>query len=85
MPRNDLASRAQEMTAGLFGPSLPELQAGTDQEGRRGGTDQEERACDLSFGDPDRTVPDCDQGTGCPGGVPRRRYGSPFPGRRDLS
>ena len=43
MPRNDLASRAQEMTAGLFGPSLPELQAGTDQEGRRGGADQEER------------------------------------------
>ena len=35
MPRNDLASRAQEMTAGLFGPSLPELQAGTDQEERQ--------------------------------------------------
>lgn len=43
MAKNDLARRAQEMTAGLFGPSLPELQAGADQEGRRGGADQEER------------------------------------------
>lgn len=43
MSKNDLARRAQEMTAGLFGPSLPELQAGADQEGRRGGADQEER------------------------------------------
>ena len=43
MAKNDLARRAQEMTAGLFGPSLPELQGGADQESRRGGADQEER------------------------------------------
>lgn len=43
MAKNDLARRAQEMTAGLFGPSLPELQTGADQEERRGGADQEER------------------------------------------
>ena len=43
MAKNDLARRAQEMTAGLFGPSLPELQGGADQEERRGGADQEER------------------------------------------
>ena len=35
MAKNDLARRAQEMTAGLFGPSLPELQAGADQEERQ--------------------------------------------------